>query len=607
MCVGDQVFQKLQNLRLFMVGCGAIGCEMLKNFAMLGVGAGSQGQVILTDNDNIEKSNLNRQFLFRNPDIGHPKSESAARAAKLMNPHLKIVAHLDKMGPDTETKYSNQFFEQVDVVVNALDNVNARLYMDSRCVVNQKPLLESGTLGPKGHVQVILPFQTESYGSTRDPPERDVPFCTLKSFPNLIEHCIEWARDFAFGGLFVSKPLQWNQLMDQENFLAKLTSPQGGGLDLKVVRTSAKLLKQKPRSYEDCIAFARLKFEAYFVNKSKQLLHNFPLDHKVDAQGSKRGIPLPWRLKLLIFIIILFLFYFFYNFIFVFYFIFLNYFLINLALFWTSPKRPPVELHFSWNEEMHRQFVISMANLWAEVWGVERENNLEKFEKVVMSVKVPEFRPKSKKIETDEKVKKEEANKTEVPAASFEEEIDINLRDLNHFFVSHSHALHKLRMKPLEFEKDDDTNFHVDFIAATANLRSRQYSIPEVDRLKVKAIAGRIMPAIATTTAAVSGLVSVELVKIVKGCKLEAFKNLFMNLALPFWALTEPGAAQKKPITDNISYTLWDRWDVKEGDITLEQFINYFHHKFNLVVGGVFKGAAMVYGNKQTNKKKKSF
>lgn len=58
----------------------------------------------------------------------------------------------------------------MDIIVNALDNVNARLYMDQRCVTNKRPLLESGTLGPKGHVQVIIPHKTESYASQRDPP-----------------------------------------------------------------------------------------------------------------------------------------------------------------------------------------------------------------------------------------------------------------------------------------------------------------------------------------------------------------------------------------------------------------------------------------------------
>ena len=54
---------------LLKVGAGAIGCELLKNFAMIGIGAGPNGKVFVTDMDHIEKSNLNRQFLFRSWDI----------------------------------------------------------------------------------------------------------------------------------------------------------------------------------------------------------------------------------------------------------------------------------------------------------------------------------------------------------------------------------------------------------------------------------------------------------------------------------------------------------------------------------------------------------
>ena len=58
-----------------MVGAGALGCEYLKAFALMGIGTKSGGgNITCTDNDNIEKSNLNRQFLFRNMDIGHSKS-----------------------------------------------------------------------------------------------------------------------------------------------------------------------------------------------------------------------------------------------------------------------------------------------------------------------------------------------------------------------------------------------------------------------------------------------------------------------------------------------------------------------------------------------------
>ena len=69
------------------------------------------------------------------------------------------------------------------------------------------------------------------------------------------------------------------------------------------------------------------------------------------------------------------------------------------------------------------------------------------------------------------------------------------------------------KINTIEFEKDDDTNFHIDFISAVANLRARNYSIEEVPRHKVKMIAGKIIPAIATATAMIVGAVGFEIYK----------------------------------------------------------------------------------------------
>lgn len=151
---GKQLQEKLGNLRFFIVGAGAIGCEHLKNFAMMGIGGGPKGEVIITDMDLIEKSNLNRQFLFRPNDVQKPKSHTAAVAIKVMNPDIHITAHENRAGLETEHIYNDDFFENLTGVANALDNMDARIYMDRRCVYYRKMLIDSGTLGTMGNVQV---------------------------------------------------------------------------------------------------------------------------------------------------------------------------------------------------------------------------------------------------------------------------------------------------------------------------------------------------------------------------------------------------------------------------------------------------------------------
>ena len=94
--------------RQFLVGSGAIGCEMLKNWSMMGLASQGEGVIHVTDLDTIEKSNLNRQFLFRAKDVGKFKAESAAAAVAEMNPELKgrIQALQEKVGPESEREFS---------------------------------------------------------------------------------------------------------------------------------------------------------------------------------------------------------------------------------------------------------------------------------------------------------------------------------------------------------------------------------------------------------------------------------------------------------------------------------------------------------------------
>ena len=198
---GDAMVAKLAKLNYFLVGAGAIGCEVLKNWSLIGLGEkGAGGKILVTDMDRIEKSNLSRQLLFRSSDIGHAKSTRAALAAQQLNPLIHVEGIEKRVGADSEDVFDDKFWSSLDGVCTALDNVDARLYVDSKCLFHHKPLLESGTLGTKGNTQVVVPRLTEHYGATRDPPEKSIPVCTLKNFPNKIEHTLQWARDwFACG------------------------------------------------------------------------------------------------------------------------------------------------------------------------------------------------------------------------------------------------------------------------------------------------------------------------------------------------------------------------------------------------------------------------
>eukprot|EP01121_Diplochlamys_sp_Union-15-3_P012215 TRINITY_DN3632_c0_g1_i4.p1 TRINITY_DN3632_c0_g1~~TRINITY_DN3632_c0_g1_i4.p1 ORF type:complete len:712 (-),score=135.54 TRINITY_DN3632_c0_g1_i4:342-2477(-) len=227
--VFGKAFQdKIGKQKWFMVGCGALGCEYLKGFALMGLGANG-GAIHVTDMDRIEISNLNRQFLFHKENVGQPKSVCASKAAKTMNPQMNIITYETPVGPSSENVFDDDFWASLDGVCNALDNIEARQYTDSKIVFHTKYLLESGTLGTKANCEIIIPYQTKSYREYKDPKEEDtIPMCTLRNFPNLIEHCIEWSRA-QFTEIFEDPPKDLNSLLKDKNALFRTIEKEGNG------------------------------------------------------------------------------------------------------------------------------------------------------------------------------------------------------------------------------------------------------------------------------------------------------------------------------------------------------------------------------------------
>ena len=110
---------------ILIIGVGALGCEIAKDFALMGI-----GKLILVDLDTIETSNLSRQMLFRPGDEGRPKAEVAAERLKLMNPFLKADYYFEKL-----QKLPMSVYQEADVVIAALDNFNARLDLNKICLI----------------------------------------------------------------------------------------------------------------------------------------------------------------------------------------------------------------------------------------------------------------------------------------------------------------------------------------------------------------------------------------------------------------------------------------------------------------------------------------
>ena len=314
----------------------------------------------------------------------------------------------------------------------------------------------------------------------------------------------------------------------------------------------------RPKTFADCVAWARILFEEYFVRKVRQLTHLYPAD-----AVTKSGMP-----------------------------------------FWSPPKRFPEAEVFSVDDELHIGFVQAAAALRAVTCDIDvpdsERRSVEHIKKLVAAVEVPAWAPSDNvKIKLDEK---NGGDGNEADEA--EEETDEQALANAVAALPKPAELKDVAFAPQEFEKDDATNFHMDFIHAVANLRGRNYKIKGVDPLQAKLIAGRIIPAIATTTAAATGLVCLELYKQVQGFKLESFRNAFVNLALPVFQLIEPMPPAKfksrseKRRPDPINhpdyveeeeivvvpgeFTAWDHLVVDEGDITMQQFIDYFKNKYKI-------------------------
>lgn len=580
---GHAFIEKLGNLKYFMVGCGALGCEFLKNFALNGICCGQKGLLTVTDADRIELSNLTRQFLFREHNVGQPKSRAASEMAKVMNPGMNVTALEMFVGTNSEDHFNDDFWLSLDGICNALDNMEARFYVDDQCIKYEKPLLESGTMGPAGNVDPVVPFKTQTY---RDGGQADegggIPMCTLRNFPHLPDHCIEWARD-QFELLFVKSVKQLKKFMeDPDAFISERSSSTDDAQAIFEVRGLLSLFAAAAQpSLKSAGQLAFDYFHLLFRDKIIDLTTAFPADARVMDPVTKQ----------------------------------------DKGPFWSGHKRFPQAALFDASNESHWKFLASTTGLFAAMLGVvpsKKEGDDTWLQEIRSQAWAAQF---SQELTVPEYVAG--AVNTDGDAAAGDTTIapkaDSKATILG---LLQSLEAHKDKaVPPLEeadFEKDDDFNFHIEFITQCANLRADNYQIANSDFQKVKLVAGRIVPAIATTTAAVCGLVMLEFFKVVLGKPVEAFRTRQIGLAVNTYTSFEAqgpktyssGVEKKVPKAEELppdafddkgiikaeyissepyaaypeKHSVWDKIKVPSGNMTLEAFRDWLktEHKLQL-------------------------
>jgi ubiquitin-activating enzyme E1 len=473
----------------------------------------------VTDMDSIEKSNLNRQFLFRDTDIGQPKSIVACRAAAVMNPQLKLVPYNIPVGTDTEATFDRPFWSSLDLVVNALDTWSARLYVDSRCVEFRKPLLESGTLGATGHTQIIVPHMTLNFGAVRIQKEVAVPSCTIHHFPHSIQHTMTWARE-QFDTLFVSSPEDLNRHTIDPMYMLQLLErmPKTGQVEVLRRLLRIKGLAQRHPTLLHCVQEARCMFEEWFCSEIKQLLVTHPAD-KLDEDGGR---------------------------------------------FWAPPRRAPVPIEFDFANPLHVAFITATTGLLIARHRVVDQAAVERSQVLTALGHVEQVSfPPVVEVMDDSREAARLASELGVGSAA-----------------NNNNAL-LFNLQATKFEKDDDTNHHVDFLHCVANLRAINYGITPIERLEAKKLAGNIVPAMVTTTCSITGLVLMQLYTLLqRPASIERYKEANLDLATNLLAFAEPQPCTKTKSTPKYravpeGWTLWDAFEIRLGDCSIARLATW--------------------------------
>ncbi|KAJ9059338.1 E1 ubiquitin-activating protein uba2, variant 3 [Entomophthora muscae] len=395
----QDIYTGVSSSKILVVGAGGIGCELLKNLVLSGF-----RHIELVDLDTIDISNLNRQFLFQKQHVSQSKALVAAKAAEKFNPGVKIVPYHANI---KDKKFDLSWFQSFNLVMNALDNLDARRYVNRMCLDAKVPLIESGTAGYVGQATVISRKLTECFECNPKETPKTYPVCTIRSTPSQPIHCIVWAKSYLFNQLFGEDDDQFDSSQDENR------------TEIEELKKEAEALKAIKESMKTA-GFCQNVFEKVF-NRDVSRLAN------CEGMWKDRQPPHP-----------------------------LSYTSFDLPQLESQAlDREVADTAIPTLEESFFQFTKSTAILARRLLEARSHN----------------------------------------PTAT------------------------------LAFDKDDHDT--LEFVVAASNLRAHIFGIAEKSLFDIKAMAGNIIPAIATTNAIIAGAVVMQAFKILQG-KIESCYTSFL-------------------------------------------------------------------------------
>ena len=218
--LGRKGQEKLKDSHVVVAGMGGLGSPAAINLACAGI-----GHITIIDNDLVELSNLNRQILHGDRDIGEKKVISAQRKLAELNPAIQITPVFERIA---ETNVVD-LIKGASVVIDAMDNFETRYVLNSACVKEKVPFVHGGVWGLMGEVTTILPGETPCLACIYpEVPPMERPFPVFGVTPALIAalQAMEVIKLIAdFGVLLKGKMLCVDGESMEFNFLEFIKNP----------------------------------------------------------------------------------------------------------------------------------------------------------------------------------------------------------------------------------------------------------------------------------------------------------------------------------------------------------------------------------------------